>query len=506
MVENIWGIEQKSKSANDFNEIIKDGSVNQTLAIQNIIDTHIGEEIKIPSGTYLIDYLNIPNGTHLRGEINTIFISNLEDKVIRILSGVSCIIENIHVAGKNEVIRPTSKGNQVGWYLDGCLSVTLNNCSASGCNDSGIKIKNTGYSSSAQYYKIPILNNFKAFRNYIGIKNDVRGEYCQLNGCISAENYIGYFTGGGNNMVSNSQFNRNQNGAKVVGGTTDGVTYPNNSHASFTGCQFNHNIDDSIRFENVDVGYMLTGCQFFDGDIVFKGTSKGVIINASEGGTWSINSDSPNQNMISNCFFYTKPSGNWEKTLIHKNNIGTGAVIEDIPTVETNIDEKDLIFKARYDFYRTSNRGVTSWSAGGPNIFWGSKDVVVSPKKYVGYVLIKVMNYKEGSMKECSLSVVDAATDILMENLLKNYIPEIRKFDGEYYALIPVKKEFDRHIYFIAGVNRGGTSSDMGMAYGRINSSSAFAYFGTSMPSVGEVVPFNTNAINCELIICQDYK
>ncbi|WP_294097312.1 hypothetical protein, partial [uncultured Cetobacterium sp.] len=124
----------------------------------------------------------------------------------------------------------------------------------------------------------------------------------------------------------------------------------------------------------------------------------------------------------------------------------------------------------------------------------------------INFKLTETMNYKEGSMKECSLSVVDAATDILLENLLIKCIPEIRKIDGEYYALMPVKKEFDRHIYFIAGVNRGNSASEMGMAYGRINSSSAFAYFGISMPSVGEIVPFNTSTINCELIVCQDYR
>ncbi|MGL5903728.1 MAG: hypothetical protein ACRCZO_13695, partial [Cetobacterium sp.] len=66
MVENIWGNNQNERVANYFDTVVKDGSLNQTLVIQNIIDTHIGEEIKVPSGTYLIDYLNIPNGTHLR--------------------------------------------------------------------------------------------------------------------------------------------------------------------------------------------------------------------------------------------------------------------------------------------------------------------------------------------------------------------------------------------------------------------------------------------------------
>ncbi|MGL5918351.1 MAG: hypothetical protein ACRCYM_03805, partial [Cetobacterium sp.] len=425
-----------------------------------------------------------------------------------------CIIENIHVLGKNEIVRQNVKGNGVGWYLDGCLSVLLNNCSASGWNDSGIKIKSTGYSSSAQYYKVPVLNNFRAFKNYIGIKNDVRGEYCQLNGCIAGENYIGYFTGGGNNMVVNSQFNRNQNGARVVGGTTDGVTYPNNSHASFTGCQFNHNIDDSIRFVNVEVGYMLTGSQFFDGDIVLEGSTKGVVINGSEGGTWSINSSSTGQNLISNCYFYTKPSGNWLTTMVNKNNIGTGAPADAEPPVTlpptngsgTTIDERDYILKARYDFYKTSNRGVTSWSSGGPHIFWGSKDVVVSPKKYVGYVMIRLANYKEGSMKECSLGVVEASTDMFLENIVQNYIPEVRKFDNAYYALIPVKKEFERYVYFIAGVNRGFSTSETGMAYSKVNSTSKFGYFGTSMPLHGEIVPVNTNTINCELVILKDYR
>lgn len=498
-----WYDDQKNVS-NYFENIIKDGSIDQTSLIQNIIDSHIGEEIKIPTGIYLVTHLNIPNGTFLKGEFNTIFKSLSETNVIRILSGVNCLIENIHVLGANEKVRPTTTGGQVGWYLDNCLSVTLNNCSASGCNDSGIKIKNTGAQSAPQYYKIPILNNFKAYRNYIGIKNDVRGEYCQLNGCIAGENYIGYFTGGGNNMASNCQFNRNQNGAKIVGGTTDGVSYPNNSHASFTGCQFNHNIDESIRFENVEVGYMLNGCQFFDGEIVFKGKTKGVIINGSEGGTWSINSDSKEQNLITNSFFYTKPSGNWATTIIHKNNIGSGAIIEDNSC--NSIDENSIIFKARYDLLKTSNRGVSSWRSGGPHIFWGSKDVVVPPNKYVGYVLIRVENFNTIFEKECFLSAIDASTEICIDILAKDYLPEIINLNGINYASIPVKKQFSTHVFFIAGVNRGASSSEAGMAYGRISSTNNFAYFSDKTPALDQKITLNTNSINCELIICQDYR
>lgn len=243
---------------------------------------------------------------------------------------VSNYFENIHVLGVNEIIRPKIPGAQ----------------------------------SASQYYKIPILNNFKAYRNYIGIKNDVRGEYCQLNGCIAGENHIGYFTGGGNNMASNCQFNRNQNGAKIVGGVTDGVSYPNNSHASFTGCQFNHKIDESIRFENC------------------------------------------------------------------------GTIFE----------------------------------------------------------------------KKCFLAAVDASTEICIDILAKNYLPEIINLNGVKYASIPVKKQFSTHVFFVAGVNRGASSSEAGMAYGRISATNNFAYFSDRTPSLEQKITLNTNSINCELVICQDYK
>ena len=124
-----WYDDQKNVS-NYFENIIKDGSVDQTSLIQNIIDSHIGEEIKVPTGTYLITHLNIPNGTFLKGEFNTIFKSFSDTNIIRILSSVNCLIENIHVLGANEIIRPKISGTQVGWYLDNCLSVTLNNCYA----------------------------------------------------------------------------------------------------------------------------------------------------------------------------------------------------------------------------------------------------------------------------------------------------------------------------------------------------------------------------------------
>ena len=170
------------------------------------------------------------------------------------------------------------------------------------------------------------------------------------------------------------------------------------------------------------------------------------------------------------------------------------------------LDQTSLIFKARYDLFRTSNRGVNSWRSGGPHIFWGSKDIVVPPNKYVGYVLIRLENCNTTFEKECFLAAIDASTEICIDILAKNYLPEIINLDGVKYASIPVKKQFSTHIFFVAGVNRGASSSEAGMAYGRISATNNFAYFSDRTPSLEQKITLNTSSINCELVICQDYK
>lgn len=72
-------------------------------------------------------------------------------------------------------------------------------------------------------------------------------------------------------------------------------------------------------------------------------------------------------NMIANYFFYIKPNENWNTTIIHKNNTGFLEIIKD--NTSPFFNEKSLIFKARYNLFKTSNRGIPSWKNDIPYIF-----------------------------------------------------------------------------------------------------------------------------------------
>lgn len=134
------------------------------------------------------------------------------------------------------------------------------------------------------------------------------------------------------------------------------------------------------------------------------------------------------------------------------------------------------------------------------------KTLLFPPNKYVGYILVRLENISTNFEKECFLAAIDASSEICVEILAESYFPEVINLDGVNYALIPVKKQFNTHIFFIAGVNRGSSGNEAGMAYGRVSSTNNFAFFSDKSPSLEQKIILNTNSINCELIVCQDYR
>lgn len=300
---------------------IGDGlTLNTTL--QSIIDecSKNGEIIFIPKGEFLTEGLIIRNNTHIIGTLDSTIVLNknsINKHCLLIGKGVNAIISNINIKGSNTEEYCPNRGEYIGIYVEQCERVLLDNILVEGFDKSGLYCTEIGYNNISEYYKNLHVRDCRFEKNSYGITLYRRAEYVQFTNVTSAKNNIGCVNAGGNNMFSNCSFNRNKSGMYVVGGSD----YPNNSHGSAVSCQFNHNLDESLVCNNVDVGYMFVGCQFYDGDIKIN-NSKGIILNACEGGTWSISGNGEaNKNMITSSFFYTKPTIINDGTLIFNNNI-----------------------------------------------------------------------------------------------------------------------------------------------------------------------------------------
>lgn len=300
---------------------IGDEIFDNTEKLQAIINecASLWKVVFIPKGTFIVANLNIPNNSVIKGSVyGELKLKNGSEYIFNIGSNVNATIEDITLLGNNTVEFNPIAGPEKGIKLYQCQRVLLKNLNIIGFNATGIHISEVGYNSQSSYYRNIHIDNVRCEKNYYGLYLGKRAEYVQVINSTFGANHIGCFNGGGNNMFSNCAFNRNQHGFHLVGGSG----FPNNTHASATGCQFNHNRGDSLNALNVDVGFMFTGCQFFDGLLTLE-NCVGVVFTGCEGGTWRLQaSGTSSKNLMTACFFYTGFSSNTNNgTLILNNNI-----------------------------------------------------------------------------------------------------------------------------------------------------------------------------------------
>ena len=300
---------------------IGDGITDNTSLLQSILNecAESGKIVFIPKGIFITGELKIPDNTYIKGEVlGELKLKSGREYILYVGENVNATIKDIRLTGNNPVEFNTVAGTEKGIKMEKCQRVLLENLLISGFNATGIHVTEVGYNSQSHYYRNIHIDNVRCEKNYYGLYIGPRGEYLQVVNSSFGGNNIGCFNGGGNNIFSNCAFNRNQHGFHLRGGSG----YPNNTHASASSCQFNHNRGDSLRATNVDVGFMFTGCQFYDGLLTLE-NCVGVVINASEGGTWRLNATgAKDKNLMTACFFYQGFSAdNNDGTLILNNNI-----------------------------------------------------------------------------------------------------------------------------------------------------------------------------------------
>ena len=249
-----------------------------------------GYTFKFDGGTYLLPKtIVLPSDTMLMGNGSTVFrladgvIGTSANKaVLSIGSGVDNVrISNIIFEGSNTTpYCPTAKSNYLGIYISGALRVSIDNVTARGFNNAGLKIESVGYNfdhndfeGSQAYFRGVKVTDCRFEGNYYGICLGRRAEYCQFTNVYSCYNNVGCDNEGGNNSFVNCSFNNNNKGFWMPC-----FNMPNPGHGGASGCTFIGNNTTAIEISDNSNGFTFNACSI-NGNIVVK-NALGTIFNA----------------------------------------------------------------------------------------------------------------------------------------------------------------------------------------------------------------------------------
>lgn len=476
-------------SASPFNGLDSTGNTNVTAEFQRIINDNIGKTLYVPDGVFWVDSLNLPSKTKIIGGQTFLKQKTLGNMFSIGVDADNIWLESLILLGLNSADRPSTIDGEAsrGIYINGSLRVCIKDLFISGFG-AGIEWSSTGYNAKQKYNYVANISNVNIEKCYYGLRANTRGEFFNIVGCRAGLCVYGAWIGGGNNMMANCQFNNNNHGAYLTGNNMD-----NHGHGSFTGCQFNHNRGGkSIWFNGVNIGYMVSSCQFFDGQILIEGNTKGVIFSACEGGKWTIQDDTPDgyDNLMMGCYFYERPGGNWAATLKNQYNIGTGARFEPASSISAN----ELI-DIRYDKKLRGKLNGTINSAGGGFVYYVDLSTVIADSTYIYAIIVRVTNYTSTATVNAEAYFVDS-----LSNKVREIIPytQVYQSGDSVYLLFKVDKVIPQNTMIGAAVERAGGANTFGMAYTSEQGTPRYS-FGSGKLASGQNVSATAGNINVEI-------
>jgi hypothetical protein len=107
-----------------------------------------------------------------------------------------------------------------------------------------------------KYHRGSILIGCTFCNNNIGFESDIRGEFCNLIGCILYDNTIAISIKGGNVTVSDCEINDNIDGIRLLSGDND-------SHGKIFNCNINHNSGYGLYIDSIKYGETILGCHIY---------------------------------------------------------------------------------------------------------------------------------------------------------------------------------------------------------------------------------------------------
>lgn len=228
---------------------------------------------------YIGSTITLPNKSTIKGCGNESIIKRTSGSTANTMfyitgSSGNITVKDLYFVGTN-TSKPTTENTGSGEIAvaldDHANRVTIENCNFFGLTKSGIS-----YTSGYEWLtSINVTNCTFLFCNY-GISAGRYGEFAHVTNCSFNSCYYGALVVGGNNNFVNCGFDGNNTGFVLY---DDSSTPTNDGHGACVGCTFNHNTVQAISINNIDNGYIFSGCCVFYGNI-FILNSKGIIIDS----------------------------------------------------------------------------------------------------------------------------------------------------------------------------------------------------------------------------------
>lgn len=263
---------------------VGDGTTDDTTAIQNAINS--GFKVRFSAKTYKVNSaLTLPSNAYIQGEKGgTIILAGSQTALFTATSVTNVSIKDLTIYGNasdvpfvspdvsagvvdsaNDAVNQVNIGSTGGIFLSGSNRCKIENCEIRNFSRYGIRLTG-GFGNN--------ITGCNVHDCYIGVYYDTQAEYHYLSNSTIRQNQLGVYCRAGNNIFSNSHLGSNRVGFVLTSGVND-------AHGSIVGCTFNHCSLYSFLSDQVSAGEIITGCQFWYGDLLIR-TSRNITISDSQ--------------------------------------------------------------------------------------------------------------------------------------------------------------------------------------------------------------------------------
>lgn len=259
---------------------VPDGVTDNTAIIQNALNTNAEVVAPATLDPFLCGPLIAPSSCKafygygsllLKADANAPLLTSLADTEIH----------GLRLLGGDETPKWSMSGYsplnaRSGLAFAGQKNRTISGLRISGFGDTGLKTASASGQGASNFEAHTRLSDCSVMNCFGGVNfMPGEGEYVSASNLHIAMNRMGYVVRAGNVGISGGLTTRN--GVAVY----MNKEYDNNGHGSITGMLINHNTEKSVWSQGADLGFNISACCIFDGNVIAEDTT-GLQLNDNE--------------------------------------------------------------------------------------------------------------------------------------------------------------------------------------------------------------------------------
>ena len=292
------------KAVSDLNDAVVAGNVlpstnDTTDRTQDILARlNSGGVCALGKGIFYTSGITMPANTTLKGSSDgtTLYLASGSTGAA-ITMGSQCTVEGLTILGSSSAVTlngTITTRSGIAWNDSTNLTGCVHDCKIGNFTGSGILMQDTGTGVNNNL----LISDCYIYGNNAGIYIRKDSEFNRIVNCTITNNYYGFLSRGGNNIVGNCGIDANTVNAQI-----DNAEGSNGGHGSISNCTFNHagnNTGYSLIISGT--GRMLVvGCNFYYGKIKLESTDGNVIDGCGFGNSTPIEIVDCGGNIFTNC-------------------------------------------------------------------------------------------------------------------------------------------------------------------------------------------------------------